>query len=118
MADETDPGWRKLSEEVLRGMKEWRRRRVRIEVAHHYHHLRGIGILFFQGLLHEEPSVLLRAVPSDLQKAFASEWLSEAARDVPGRKAQMKPRHIPVCSPLLLLNTFNRQSLTCCDWLV
>src|SRR5260370_41359150 len=36
-----------------------RGRRVRIEIGHHYDHLRGIGILLFENLLHREGPILV-----------------------------------------------------------
>src|SRR5712691_5678119 len=50
-----------------------RGRRVGIEIVHHYDHLRGIGILFFENLLHEECPILLGPIFRHFQKPLTSE---------------------------------------------
>ncbi len=50
-----------------------RGRRVGIEIVHHYDHLRGIGILFFENLLHEECPILLGPIFRHFQKSLTSE---------------------------------------------
>src|SRR6266536_5099952 len=52
-----------------------RGRGVGIEVVHHDHHLARFWILFFEYLLHEERPVLLCALLSHFEGAFACQWL-------------------------------------------